>query len=350
MRSAWIRWMACLAALIAVSPTAASALDVRAVGSLYVGGRVATVTGLPVREIFVPGVPFALKDDPNGEYAVEQMYAQYITLKAPKARYPLLLIHGGGMTGVTYETTPDGRPGWQSYFLEHGHDVFIADSVERGRAGYARPEIWKGQVAYPTYRGTWELGRIGPIGSYRPDAGGRKAFEGTQFPVEAFDNLMKERFPGWSNGNQAATQAAYDALVQRICPCVVIAHSTGGTYAQRMALNAPDKIKGLVLLEPASAPNPSTEDAAKLKSVPHLYVWADFLSGDPVQLRVMPTVDRWRAALAFAGGSSTWLDLPAVGVRGNSHVMMMEKNSDQIAGLIQQWMDSHDLMKSRRRR
>jgi hypothetical protein len=57
------------------------------------------------------------------------MYVQYIKLTNPKARYPLLLWHGGGLTGVTWETKPDGQPGWQMYFLNAGHDVYVSDAV-----------------------------------------------------------------------------------------------------------------------------------------------------------------------------------------------------------------------------
>jgi hypothetical protein len=31
--------------------------------------------------------------------------------------------HGGGLTGVTYETTPDGRDGWLNMFIRKGWDV-----------------------------------------------------------------------------------------------------------------------------------------------------------------------------------------------------------------------------------
>jgi pimeloyl-ACP methyl ester carboxylesterase len=343
------RGLAVAAAVFALgAPSVTSALEIRDLGSFHIGGRTASVSGLPVRDIFVPGVAFALKDDPNGDYAVDQMYVQYVKLAAPKAKYPLLLIHGGGMTGVTYESTPDGRPGWQNFFLNHGHDVYIADSVERGRAGWARPEIWKGAITYPTAKGTWEFSRIGPPGSYATDPAARKANPGGQFPVQAFDQLMKERTPGWSSANQAATQAAYDLLVQKICPCVVIAHSTGGAYAQQMALNAPDKIKGLILLEPAGSPDPASAKPESVKAIPHLFVWADYLAADPVQTRVMPVVERWRSALVAAGaGEAVWMDLPKQGILGNSHVLMMEKNSDQIAQVLQDWMNKNGLMKAK---
>jgi hypothetical protein len=33
-----------------------------------------------------------------------------------------------------------------------------------------------------------------------------------------------------------------------------------------------------------------------------------------------------------------------MGVAGNTHMMMMDRNSDQVAGLIQKWMTEKGLM------
>jgi len=44
--------------------------------------------------------------------------------------------------------------------------------------------------------------------------------------------------------------------------------------------------------------------------------------------------------LKSAGGSVDFVDLPDRGIKGNSHMMMMDKNSDQVAGLIDTWLSS----------
>jgi hypothetical protein len=57
---------------------------------------------------------------------------------------PVLLWHGGGMTGFTWETTPDGRPGWLWRFLQAGYEVMVSDAVERGRSSWAMfPQVYK---------------------------------------------------------------------------------------------------------------------------------------------------------------------------------------------------------------
>ena len=89
---------ASVAAEAPAQPLQAQPIQIREIGSLHVGGRVAEVSGLPEQEItFSPGAP-PLRINPNGQFQVEQMYAQYVRLADPRARYPLILAHGGGLT------------------------------------------------------------------------------------------------------------------------------------------------------------------------------------------------------------------------------------------------------------
>ncbi len=87
---------------------------------------------------------------PNGTYQVEQMYSQYFLVQNRKGKLPLLMWHGGGLSGVTYETKPDGKPGWLNYFLRQGWDVYISDAMERGRSGWTNQ--FKGEARLPAAR------------------------------------------------------------------------------------------------------------------------------------------------------------------------------------------------------
>src|SRR5262245_59164751 len=129
----WFALVALAAGLaaIATSVQAKEPLVLRDMGSFHIGGRYIEVKGEPVKEvIFTPGgVP--AKIDPNGTYQVEQMYVQYFLPQDRKGRLPLLLWHGGGLTGVTYETKPDGGDGWSQFFIRRGWDTYLSDAVER---------------------------------------------------------------------------------------------------------------------------------------------------------------------------------------------------------------------------
>jgi pimeloyl-ACP methyl ester carboxylesterase len=330
-------------ALIAVS-LPALAVDVAEVGSFHVGGQALKLEGLPVKElVYTAGGPVT-KMDPNGDFHTGQMYVQYIKLTQPKARYPLLLWHGGGLTGVTYETKPDGKPGWQSYFLNQGHSVYVSDAVERGRASWSRfPEVYKGEPVFRTKKEAWEAFRIGADGSYSSDPSQRKEIPGQLFPVAAFDAFAMQSVPRWVT-NDAQTQAAYNAYVQKVCPCVILVHSQGGNFGFNAMLANPDKIKGLIAVEPSGAPDPTKVNLASVKDIPHLTVWGDNIAQSDLWTKLSKASTVYHKALADLGGKATWLSLPDAGLKGNTHMLMMDTNSDQVAGLIQKWMTDSGLM------
>ncbi len=324
-------------------PSPGFAYEVKEVGSFHVGGKQVTLTGLPEREIVFTAGAAPLKVNPNGDFEVGQMYVQYVKLTSSKAKYPLLLWHGGGLTGVTWETKPDGNPGWQQFFLTNGHDVYVSDAVERGRASWARyPEIYKTEPVFRTKKEGWELFRIGP--TYDTDPARRVAFEGTQFPTTAYDQFAKQGVPRWAT-NDAATQEAYDALVQKVCPCVIVVHSQGANFGFNAALHAPDKVKGLIAIEPSGAPDPAKVDVSAMKGTPHLFVWGDFIDRNEFWKKLILAPQKYQAALAAKGGVSEVLELPKAGLEGNSHMLMMDRNSNQVAGMIQEWMAKQGLLK-----
>lgn len=335
-----MRALALATVLLFTAPAYADYL-VKEVGSFHIGGHTETLTGLPVKEAqFSAGMP-PIKIDPNGEFLVEQMYVQYVKLANPKAKVPILLWHGGGLSGVTWETKPDGKPGWQQFFLNAGYDVYVGDAVERGRASWARyPEIFKSEPVFRTKKEAWELFRFGP--TYEP-GGQHVAFEGEQFPVEALDQFMRQGVPRWLT-NDAATQKAYDELVQKVCPCIIVVHSQGGNFGFNAALNAPDKVKALIAVEPSGAPDAAKADAAKLKGVPHLIVWGDFIDKHPVWPKIVVNPNKWAAAIKTAGGTADTFELPKMGIKGNTHMMMMDRNSDDIAKLVADWIAKQGLV------
>jgi predicted small secreted protein len=340
-RKAAAALMVAAAALLSACTTTAG-LDVKEVGSLYVGGRQATLSGLPEKEIvFSPGAP-PTKMNPNGDFTVEQMYARFTRLNQPRAKVPMLMWHGGGLAGVTFETKPDGAPGWEMFFLKAGWDVFVSDAVERGRATWARyPEIFKSEPTFRTKKEAWELFRFGK--TYAVDPTQRVGMPGTQFPLAAFDEFTKQSTPRWLT-NDAATQKAYDEYVEKVCPCVILVHSQGANFAYNAALKNPAKIKALVIVEASGSPDPDKTDFAPLKAVPMLWVWGDYLDEFGFWTAIKQRQERVRAAVQKAGGSSDLLDLPARGIRGNSHMLMMDRNSDQVAALIQQWLQARGLV------
>jgi pimeloyl-ACP methyl ester carboxylesterase len=333
-----------VAALVVTAFIAVALADdivLRGMGSFHVGGRIVEVRDKPVREIVrVPGGP-ASKLDPNGQYQVEQMYVQYFLPKDRKGKVPLLMWHGGGLTGVTYETTPDGREGWLNMFIRKGWDVYVSDAVERGRSGFASPDVWSGEPIFLPYADPFERFRIGSgEGSWDPDPAKQKLMPNEQFPVEAYANYMKQIVPRWLTTDDAVL-AGYLAFVDRVCPCVLLAHSQGGWFALRAAEARPEKIEAIVAVESAGAGN--LDKAAALKNIPVLMLFGDNVNLHPRWVAYRKIDLEYAAAIRAAGGKVDVINLPDLGIKGNSHMMMMDKNNAAIADVIQNWLVSQGL-------
>ncbi|GJH14335.1 alpha/beta fold hydrolase [Caballeronia novacaledonica] len=324
---------------------ATSAIQVRDIGSFHVGGRMVTLSGMSPRSRVSTAHGAVHPVDPNGEVIVGQMYVQYVRLASARSPHPLLLWHGGGMSGVNWETTPDGRPGWQMYFLRAGFDVYVSDAVERGRASWAPyPDVYPEAPYFRTAREAWEeTFRFGPAGSWHAQAQSRRPHGGMRFDVSKMEAFMNQFVPRWST-NDTLTQHAYDALIERLPGSIVLTHSQGGNFGLRAALNAPERVSAVISLEPSGAPDPSQYDPRILRGVPHLFVWGDYLERHPFWVKSVPKVRRWHDALAAAGVDTEWIDLPARGIEGNSHALMADDNSDDIAGIVLEWMRARRLI------
>ena len=108
-----------------------------------------------------------------------------------------------------------------------------------------------------------------------------------------------------------------------------------------MAEQRPDKIKGIVAVEAASPG--SIANAPKLKDVPVLQIFGDYVDQHPRWSTFKKADMAYGAAIKGAGGSADWINLPEIGIKGNSHMIMQDKNSDQVAEVIQKWLVSKGL-------
>jgi hypothetical protein len=324
-------------AIFLLTGCANAPIELSKMGSFHVGGREVVIKDQPIRVVRFTegGVP--AKVDPNGVYQVEQMYVQYFIPKESRGSLPLLLWHGGGLTGVTYETTPDGREGWLNYFIKKGWPTYNSDAVERGRSGWAMyPEIFKTAPVFLTKENPFERFRIGQgAGSYNKDVSKMKPLPGNLFPIDAYDQFTKQNVPRWTSTDEPTT-AAYIELVDKVCPCVVVVHSQSGLFGMRVAQARPDKIKALVLVEPAAVG--SIADAPKMKNVPVLAIYGDYIEQDSRWPTIRANGGKYYDALRASGGTADVIDLPKIGIKGNSHMVMMDRNSDQVAALIQDWL------------
>src|SRR6266853_59831 len=227
-------------------------------------------------------------------------------------------------------------------FVRMGWDTYNSDAVERGRAGWAKyPEIFKGEPVFLTQANPYERFRIGGgEGTWNADPVKRKVLPGSQFPVEAYENFTKQGVPRWLTTDAAIT-AAYTELVDKVCPCVILFHSQAGQFGFKVAQARPDKVKALIAVEPAGIGD--AKQAAVLKNIPTLVVYGDNIALDSRWPQIRKNGVEFVNGIAAAGGMVEILDLPKAAIRGNSHMLMMDRNNLQVAGLIQDWLAKQGL-------
>lgn len=305
-------------------------ISIERIGSFFIGGETVTLDGLPPVVVNVTADLPPLTVEQNGSFAAFQMYVHYVQLQHPVAKDPLLLWHGGSLTGAVWEDTPDGRPGWQMRFLESGRNVYVSDSVERGRASWARfPEIYPTAPIFRSQREAWDVFRLGPrLG---------EPFPGAQFPYEHFQTFAKSIVPRWTC-NDEPTLAAYLALVDRIGPCTIVAHSHGAAFALEVALRKPQCVKAIVALEPSAVPRQDLNRVSTLRGIPHLFVWGDYAEDHWFWKGPVRASRAYSERIASAGVDTTFTLLPQRGIRGNTHMLMLDRNSDTVLAIVGEWL------------
>lgn len=309
-------------------------VSLKSITTYFVGGDTAIVDGLPVeyRSMVLNGAPREV--DPNGEFPYGQMYVQEYRLAQPRHPLPVLLWHGGGMTGCTWETTPDGRPGWLWLFLQAGYDVIVSDAAERGRSSWARfPHIYRQEPVFRNKKEAWQTFRIGP--AYATDPAQRQAYEGQRFPIECFDAFANQWVPRWP-GHETMILRAYEALIDRVGPCHIVGHSQGAGFAAEIARRRPDSVRRIVCLEPGGMPEPTSRGALP----PHLVVWGDYIEQSGSHwIGYRQQAQDYLQAIRDDAPITVW-HLPELGVPGNSHLPMMDRNSDDIFLRVCRWLDT----------
>lgn len=320
--------------------TEARSISIEEMGSFFAGGRTVTLTDRPRQTVKVARNGPERIVDLNGDYITGQCYVQFVRLSRPVHKYPMMFWHGGAMSGATWETTPDGRDGWQMFFLREGFSTYVCDAHERGRAGWSPyPDIYKTTPIFRTSNEAWTLFRFGSAQGYNTTPNLRVGFENQQFPIGCFDDFAAQFVPRWTDHAEESLLAYIEAL-KKIGPVILVSHSQGGNFALEVVQRAPERIKALVVIEPAAAPIYTADTILRAASVPHLFVWGDFIDESPLWQGYRSVVDPYAARLRSVGCRVDVLDLPASGIIGNSHVPMMDTNSDEVALLIADWIGS----------
>lgn len=317
--------------------------------------------------------------------------AMYVEVRVPKNirhPYPIVFIPGGGQTGVDFLQTPDARPGWAYYFLDQGYVVYIEENVARGRSAYV-PEF-DGKLSTPRdLLGLEKLTDSEQLGDW-PQAHLHSQWPGKgQKGDPLFDDFAKTQVPG--AGGEKLNQEAGAALLDTTGPAILVTHSAGGSAGWLMTDARPKLVKALVNIEP-NGPPIQRIDVSKVAYTAHgglggdpwgltpIPLHYDPPLNDPSELQVVEQdhadgpemVPCWRQKeparklvnlqnvpilfvtsesgyhheydqcdvewLRQAGVKVEFVRLEEVGIHGNGHMMMLEKNSQEIAKFLEGWI------------
>lgn len=316
------------------------------------------------------------------------MYVEVMVPKQIRHPYPIVFLHAAGNTATQWMQTPDGRPGWAYDFIDQGYVVYVEDFPARGRSQYV-----------PGVDGNFNI-RTGPLlervftaSAARADF--PQAKKQTQFPGTGlmgdpiFDTFAKTQVQFIGGKEEAMTRDANVALLDRIgTQVILLTHSQGGGFGWLIADARPNLVKAIVTVEPAGPPirgvdtskvayvdrgglawgvsnapityDPPVSSAAdldtvletapegpglvpcymqrepahKLKNLEQIPVL--FLNGEGGYHREFDhCLAKW---LNQAGVATEYVRLEDVGLTGNGHMMMLEKNSADIAKYIGGWL------------
>ncbi|KAB8263033.1 Alpha/beta hydrolase family-domain-containing protein [Aspergillus pseudonomiae] len=334
---------------------------------------------------YVGGEYVHVSGSTRGTYFHNQMYVEKLSPVHEHVQpYPIVFVHGGGQSGTNFLNKPDGSPGWASWFLNHGYAVYLLDRTLTGRS----PILPGDDLSQTAFSAEFISQRFTAVQKYPlwPQAKLHTQWPGTGEMGDAFfDAYYMSTVQSVSDSQiqEETMKAAGERLLDRIGPAVVITHSQGGLYGWSWADSRPGLIKALIQIEPKGPPfrevifssaysrpwgltsiplaydPPPTNLSSPLtmKSVPadsHDLLPCIIQQEPPKKLpnlaRVPILISTGEASyhalydycfikfLHQAGVPAEHLELSRVGLNGNGHLHFMERNSDDIAQTLHEWV------------
>lgn len=207
------------------------------------------------------------------------------------------------------------------------------------RAGELDPSE-QPEIRHASHQFSWQVFRFGEFGS--PHAG-------LKFPIEAVDELYKQMIPDINAGlpEMIPIWEHLATLSEQLEGAVLIGHSQSGLFPFHAALINPDAVKGIVSIEPGGTCHedfgqseegvPSPQDIETIAGIPTLFIYGDYLEGTNWQ-DVFEDCQVLVDEINAAGGNATIWHLPALGIDGNSHMLMQDENSIELADMLLDWI------------
>jgi len=359
---------------------------------LVVTGSAYTQEPLTLRDMGMFYVGGEVRDTAGFEQHVGQALVHYLVPETDRPGSPVVMYPGLGLSSYIYLSTPDGREGWAQAFARRGFSAYVYDPVNTGPSGFAVGPFRSADEPTPGVN-TWSIGQVWRRWGFG-DAPG-EPYADARFPTDHMDQFYASWPPrvggggggmggaggggmaaaanggGMAAGGGAAMGAggrgaggggamgaggqaaggglppvesnnpnvlALEALLQRTGPAVLMPHSAGGPVIFNTARRNPDLVSAIVVLEPTGCPT-AAGDVESIAHIPFLAVYGDYIESRNQTGRL----ESCRATAALVremGGRGEMLELTEQGIRGNSHMLMQDDNSADIAARVMDWLES----------
>jgi pimeloyl-ACP methyl ester carboxylesterase len=336
------------------------------------------------------------KETTDGGYFVNGMFVERFVPQERLHEIPIVMIHGGGQTGTNFSGTPDGRRGWLHDFLRAGYAVYVVDQPERGRSGHALDVDGAVEALGRSTVKRIEDRFVGIQDAMQwPKARYHTQWPGTGHAGDpVFDQFYASQVEGLKDSaiTERLNLEAGVALLDAIGPAIVLTHSQSGPFGWLLADARPHLVTAILAVEPNGPPFRELafhggaawytyeEGLARPWGITRLPMTYDPPVADPQDLR--PEIDPESGGVdlvtcyrqggtprrlknlagtpiliiaseasyhaSYDHGTSRYLTqtgvendfvrLEDVGLRGNGHMMMLERNNHDIADWMMGWL------------
>lgn len=330
-------------------------LVIKEQGSFAIGGTVMQHPGTYDGTKFDNFKPYPEGQTYHGDHA-------YVFYQIPDnaCLFPLVFLHGAGQSSKTWETTADGREGFQNIFLRKQFSTYLVDQPRRGKAG--RSTVASTIEPIADEQMWYEIFRIGKWPNY---------FDNVQFPQdkESLEQFFRQMTPNTGSFDNEIVSNSISELFNKIGPGILVTHSQGGLPGWIAGIKN-QKVKAIVAYEPGTYVFPEDElpepisgrtgilagkvvpldDFKKLTRIPIVMYFGDNI---PEEITNELGAENWRTRLALGrlfveainrhGGDATLVELPQIGIYGNTHFPMSDLNNRKIADLLSVWLKKKNL-------
>jgi hypothetical protein len=334
-----------------------------------------------------------------GLHMINQMYVQFMKPLQEQRKYPIGIVHGCCLSTKSWQTTPDGRMGWDEYFVRQGFDTYMIDQVGRARSGFdavlynsvtygLTPCVPSGNVACPqnlniliaSDQFAWNVFRWGVTTcTTSPCSDTVAPHPNVRFPMNTvgvgdnsnlqFYNMVIPDLNATLSGAPTPTDPAgfYNTpaqmaeLASELGGAIFMGHSESSSFPIQAALQPASgcypyttdeacNVKAIVQLETGCFGNLMADEIITLAHIPILIEYGDF-AATPQPAAPCPTMIQ---QITAAGGDIKFAWLPALTpnslftgspgpIIGNEHMVMLDNNNLEIAQLIIDWLTSRGL-------